>query len=69
MQKTTVQSDMEVHLGFFEAYTDIRERLLNTVTQYKNALKHPRILITGHSLGGALATLFAIDAVEVLGFN
>jgi predicted lipase len=50
-------SGAEVHRGFLEAYTSVREAVINMV---KNAAQK-RVICTGHSLGGALAALCAID--------
>ncbi len=48
---------VKVHYGFINAYKSVRETVLAAAkeTPYK------RILCTGHSLGGALATLCALD--------
>lgn len=48
-------------LGFFQTYKDIKSDIINAVTTLKG--KHPNALIaiTGHSLGGAIATLSALD--------
>ncbi len=48
---------VKVHYGFIQAYKSVRDAVLNETkkTPYK------RIICTGHSLGGALATLAALD--------
>ncbi|GAB4427461.1 MAG: hypothetical protein Kow0031_07490 [Anaerolineae bacterium] len=48
---------IKVHMGFTQAYTSVRDAVLNAA---KNT-KHKHIITTGHSLGGALATLAAMD--------
>ena len=52
---------MKIHSGFYEAFKDIRQHLLQTVIgKYYDILqkrKVPGFYITGHSLGGALAQL------------
>jgi triacylglycerol lipase len=48
---------IKVHLGFVDAYSSVRDAILNGA---KNS-KHSHIITTGHSLGGALATLAAMD--------
>lgn len=50
-------SQIRVHNGFISAYKSVREAIHTQVKQ----TKHPRVICTGHSLGGALATLCALD--------
>ena len=50
-----------VHRGFQQQYASIRDELRKTVSEYIDELDPPEILITGHSLGGALADICAID--------
>lgn len=45
------------HRGFMEAYFAVRDRLLEVVRNYPDYA----ITATGHSLGGALATIAALD--------
>lgn len=47
-----------VHKGFFEAYSDISEKVLEAVR--KLAPQGKRILILGHSRGGSLGALAAV---------
>jgi triacylglycerol lipase len=57
--KRTVPYDTEgkikVHSGFYNAYMLVREIIHKRITKTDN------ILIVGHSLGGAIATLCAVD--------
>ena len=65
-------SDARVHSGFKEAYLSVRPRLLellNSATQgglegEREGEEEWEILTTGHSLGGALASLCAHDLSE-----
>ena len=50
---------INVHSGFWNAYLTIRKAIHAAVRRYLQA--GDRLLITGHSLGGALATFAAID--------
>ncbi len=52
---TTVQ----VHQGFLGAYRDVQSQVLAAVQKANLACPDCRILLTGHSLGGALATIAA----------
>ncbi len=49
----------EVHRGFVEAFEEVRTELVNTLRNLDPG--HKVIHITGHSLGGALATIAACE--------
>lgn len=53
-----LDSDVRVHVGFIEQYKTIRSIIHLIVKQHA---KETKIIVTGHSLGGALATLCAVD--------
>ena len=44
-------------------YVSVRDELRKTVSEYLENVKPSEILITGHSLGGGLANLCAIDMI------
>lgn len=50
-----------VHLGFYKGYANIQEQLLTAINIELWRHSNASILVTGHSLGGALATLAAVD--------
>jgi len=50
-------STIQVHSGFIEAYKGVRDKVQHAV----KATSQKRVICTGHSLGGALATLCALD--------
>ncbi len=53
----------KVHGGFWTAYKSIQDEIYNLIkNHYVDDL-----LVVGHSLGGALATIASLDLVEVLG--
>lgn len=51
------ETEIKVHTGFLKLYFTIRSLLLAEIIQYKSK----KIIISGHSLGGALGTLLAFD--------
>ena len=53
------QSSIRVHRGFFQHYERIRSTLMSSI----HSLGLTRILVAGHSKGGALASLAALDIV------
>ncbi|HIK46518.1 MAG TPA: lipase family protein [Leptolyngbyaceae cyanobacterium M65_K2018_010] len=50
-------SEVKFHRGFMMAYFAVRDRLLKTMETFEGQ----RVIVTGHSLGGALATIAALD--------
>jgi predicted esterase YcpF (UPF0227 family) len=50
-------SDIRVHKGFIEQYKHVRETIHNII-QFN---EYEKVIVTGHSLGGALAILCAVD--------
>ncbi|XP_031097663.1 lipase-like [Ipomoea triloba] len=52
-----------VHHGFYNCYNDstIRSSALNAVKEAKMFYEDYQIMVTGHSMGGALAAFFALD--------
>ena len=54
---------MSVHTGFYRAWTDngFRDRFMARVMELAGSCAAPRIFLCGHSLGGALASLAAME--------
>ncbi len=51
-----------VHRGFQNALEDVWDEMLATIDQFKD--NHQTLWLTGHSLGGALATLAAAERID-----
>lgn len=51
----------KVHKGFHDAYLSVRPHVLSIIQNLKKIYPLAKIYATGHSLGGALAILAAID--------
>eukprot|EP00698_Gefionella_okellyi_P002877 TRINITY_DN12741_c0_g1_i1.p1 TRINITY_DN12741_c0_g1~~TRINITY_DN12741_c0_g1_i1.p1 ORF type:complete len:277 (-),score=21.56 TRINITY_DN12741_c0_g1_i1:91-921(-) len=52
-----------VHIGFFEAYTAVQSQVYSQLNVARKQCSHCRMaLVTGHSLGAAIATLAVADA-------
>lgn len=55
------ESNGLVHAGFYTAYSGIRKELIDFVLNKIRDYNIEKISITGHSLGGGLATISALD--------
>ncbi|KAJ7764326.1 alpha/beta-hydrolase [Mycena metata] len=53
--------NVNVHRGFLGAYNDVALEILSTVKAQLAQFPHYRLLLTGHSLGGAIAALAAVS--------
>ena len=61
-------SNCKVHDGFDKSYNGIRPHVLSALQNLQNIYKGASVYVTGHSLGGALAILAALD-LDQIGLN
>lgn len=60
-------SGCKVHEGFYHTYLDIRATILSSAKRLFSKYPNSRKLVTGHSLGGALAVHASIDIINNFG--
>jgi len=60
---------VRMHVGFADVYQSIREDVMQTLSERLKYCKAkgeiPKVYITGHSLGGAVASLFALNLASL----
>lgn len=54
----TGDDSSKIHKGFYKAYRSVQKTIFN---ELENHHRYDKVIVTGHSLGGALATICAID--------
>ncbi|KAI0567372.1 Lipase domain protein [Gracilaria domingensis] len=66
--KTRNWRKAKIHKGFAVAYSAVSSRLLSIVKRLQDEKRRP-VFLTGHSLGGALATICSLDLFLRLGLT
>jgi len=61
-----INKSFEVHSGFLAAYNDVADIVLSTVKDQFAKFPQYTVVVTGHSLGGALAALGAVSVKTAL---
>lgn len=61
----------KVHIGFYSSYnnTVLRPAITNAVRKARKLHGHSDVVVTGHSMGGALASFCALDLAMSFGSN
>lgn len=54
-----------VEKGFYKAYQNVKPDIFDTLDMITQKYSTKKLLLTGHSLGAALATLMAFDVIEM----
>jgi len=60
-------AECRVHLGFYDAYMEIAYEVKSQVQLILSKYRDSKIYVTGHSLGGAMAVLSALDIKATFG--
>lgn len=61
--------DCKVHKGFYDTYEQLRMQVLDAVKAYRLQDPTSELVITGHSLGGAMAIHACLDIIHTLGID
>lgn len=60
-------SGCNVHVGFYNAYKGVAPLVRNVVQKLLGLYRDAKLVITGHSLGGAMGVLCALDLKDIHG--
>tara|TARA_B000000477_G_scaffold2994_1_gene2803 strand:+ start:21309 stop:22025 length:717 start_codon:yes stop_codon:yes gene_type:complete len=55
------KDNIKIHKGFFDQYMSVKDKIYKTIQQINKNINLENIHISGHSLGGALAYVCAVD--------
>ncbi|KAI9029623.1 Alpha/Beta hydrolase protein [Phycomyces nitens] len=57
-------SGAKVHTGFYKAYMEVQKDVVSSMIEQITAYPNYQVVVSGHSLGGALATIGALDLYQ-----
>lgn len=55
------QPEIGIHKGFWGAYSKLKPQLLRVLRHHARRYNAASVVVSGHSLGGALSSIFAMD--------
>jgi len=62
-------TNISVEKGFYNIFKNLKNEVIDILDNIKLKYKTDKLLITGHSLGGALSTLLAFELLYVQNYN
>jgi hypothetical protein len=62
---TYTECDCRVHHGFYKAAKNLKDQAINTTKEIKKKTGYSNIIVTGHSLGAAVAQLIGMELSAV----
>jgi len=62
---TFPECDCSVHTGFYKATNNLKEATINSVLKLQKEYGYKNIIITGHSLGAAIAQLISMELFAI----
>lgn len=63
---STGKNPCQVHEGFYNAQKQVNTNVVNAVSNLRAQFPSFQVVVTGHSLGGALATIQAVSLIQTL---
>lgn len=63
--ETYPQCDCQVHNGFYTAVKNLKEHVIKSVIEIKEKTGYSNVIVTGHSLGAAVAQLIGMELSAV----
>jgi len=64
-QLPSAPKNVEVHVGFLKSWNSLKNGIITAVGRAVERTGFTKIMITGHSLGGAIGTLASVDLLSI----